>query len=201
MMKRLLPVATVAVLIAAGAAVSLSAAIRPAQAQETPYPVTLIMSGPSVAVQGQEITYRLSYEFTDPATIPSAWIVIRMTPGAEYLSARVISGPPGRRLFEETKSSYRWGVHAADGTEGEIEIVARIDPGSSGSIISDAYLVGTGTTSSNVVETHVFAPGTLPQAGSGGAINSGSGVALLLFALIGAALLCAGAVTRMTARD
>ena len=201
MMKRLLPVAIVAVLIAAGVAISLFGTLRSAQAQTTPYPVTLIMRGPSVAVQGQEITYRLSYELTDPATIPSAWIVMIMTPGAEYLSARVIAGPDGVTSLERSKRAYRWAVHSDDGTEGEIELVARIDPEFSGSIFSNAYLTGTGTTSSNGVETQISASGTLPQAGSGGAINSGSGVALLLFALIGAALLCAGAVTRMTARD
>ncbi len=191
MMKRFVPLAIVAVLIVTGVVLSLFGTLRSAQAQTAPYPVTLIMSGPSVAVQGQEVTYRLSYEFTDPATIPSAWIVIIMTPGAEYLSARVIAGPDGVSLLEESKRSYRWAVHSDDGTEGEIELIARIDSEFLGSIFSDAYLTGTGTTSSNDVETKISASGTLPQAGSGGAINSGFGVALLLLALSGTGLVCA----------
>ena len=188
-------------LLLVGAAVSLSAAISPAQAQETPYPVTLIMSGPSVAVQGQEVTFRLSYELTDPATIPSAWIVMIMTPGAEYLSARVIAGPDGVSLLEESKRAYRWAVHSDDGTEGEIELVARIDPEFSGSIFSNAYLTGTGTTSSNAVETQIFAPGTLPQAGSGGGTGADSVAVLGLLALLGAALICAGASIHLMSRS
>ena len=170
-------------------------------AQDNSYPVTLTMSGPSTAESGQEVTYRLRYQLTDPATKPKTAIVISFTQDATYVLTQVISGTPGV-LRPHSETFWRWSdLGNSMETMGEIEMVVRIDADFRVSVFSSAYVPGTNTTSSNVVETQVFAPGTLPQAGSGGAINSGSPVASGLLALVGAALVCAGAATLMIRRS
>ena len=166
-------------------------------AQITPWPVTLAMTGPATAVSGQEITYAVHYQLTDPATISSTDIVIRIPQDAAYLSSQVVSGPAGI-LLGQTERFVRWGgLGSAEETEGEVELVVRIDADFVGSIFADAYVPGTETSGSNVVETQVFAPATLPETGGGGPPpGSRPPVAPALFALVGAALICAGATAR-----
>lgn len=199
--RLLLSLALVAVL--AGAGISLLALPPATQAQTDPYPVTLTMTGPQTAVAGQEVTYRLRYELTDPATLSHTAIVIGTTQGATHVSTQVTSGPAGV-LAKQTERYFRWSDLGRDSaeTEGEIELVVRIDVDFRGSIFADAYVPGTETTSSNVVETQVFAPGMLPEAGgrSPGA-DSLSHTILMLMMLVGFALLCTGAATRLIRRS
>ena len=181
-----------------------TATMRPAQAQSDPFPVTLIMTGPAVAVAGQEITYLLHYELTDPETLSRTAIVISFSQGATFVSTQVISGT-STVMRPHHDRSFRWyGLGTSTETEGEIEMVVRVDDDNSGTIFSWAHVPGTQTTSSNSVETQVFAPGTLPDAGGGGtAAGSGSSAspALLALAVMGAALFCAGAATRLTRKS
>lgn len=196
-MKRILPVAIVAVLIAAGVATSLLGTMRPAQAQT--FPVTLTMTGPPTAVAGQEITYRVHYQFTDRL---GTAIVIGVTEGASYVSTQTTSGPDGSLEYRTERSAW-WGVLAsAEKTEGEIEFVVRVSSDFTGSLFGSAYVPGTGTTESNNVETRVFAPGTMPVAGGGSSVfASGPPLAAGLLALVGASLFCAGAATRKSRRS
>jgi hypothetical protein len=70
----------------------------------------------------------------------------------------------------------------------------KIDADFVGSTATQAVEPGTDTAATKVLETQVFAPGTLPEAGSGApAAGSGPPVAPALVALAGAALVCAGA--------
>ena len=172
-----------------------------AQAQETPYPVTLTMSGPATAISGQEITYRLRYQLTDPSTLSRTAIVISFSQRATFVSTQVISGTPGV-LRPHSENFFRWSdLGNSTQTEGEIEMVVRIDADFRGSVFSGARVPGTMTTSSNTVETQVFAPGMLPEAGGGGPVGgSGSPVAAGLLALVGAALLGAAASIRLMRR-
>ena len=172
-----------------------------AQAQVTPYPVTLTMSGPATAISGQEITYRLRYQLTDPSTLSRTAIVISFSQRATFVSTQVISGTPGV-LRPHSENFFRWSdLGNSTQTEGEIEMVVRIDADFRGSVFSGARVPGTMTTSSNTVETQVFAPGMLPEAGGGGPVGgSGSPVAAGLLALVGAALLGAAASIRLMRR-
>ena len=172
-----------------------------AQAQVTPYPVTLTMSGPATAISGQEITYRLRYQLTDPSTLSRTAIVISFSQRATFVSTQVISGTPGV-LRPHSENFFRWSdLGNSTQTEGEIEMVVRIDADFRGSISSRAYVPGTETASSNIAETQVFAPGMLPEAGGGGAlVGPGLPVASGLLAFVGVALVCAGAAARIMRR-
>lgn len=185
--------AVLALLLAA-----LMSARAAAHAQVTPFPVTLTMTGPTMAVSGEEVTYRVHYQLTD---LSSTDIVIGITQGATYVSTQVTSGPAGL-LAEQTERRVRWsGLGSPEETEGEVELIVKIDANFVGSIFANAYVPGTETTESNVVETQVLQPGRLPETGGGGpAPGSGPLVVPALFALVGAALIRAGAATRRMRR-
>ena len=172
-------------------------------AQSAPYPVVLTMTGPLTAASGQEVAYRLHYRLTDPSTLPQAGFSIgfniNIALNTTYVSTGVVSGVGVLHLTEEYVV---WGVTGnAEETEGEVELTVKIDGNYVGSIFESAYVPGTETTGSNVVETQVFAPGTLPKAGDGAKQGDSefSRVAALI-ALLGAALICTGAVTRRRRR-
>lgn len=171
-------------------------------AQITPWPVTLTMTGPATAVSGQEITYRVRYRLTDPATISQTGFEIGIPRNSTYVSSQVVSGPAGRVLrLEET--FVEWGALGnAEETEGDVELTVKIDADFVGSISTRAIEPGTLTAISNAVETQVFAPGALPQMGRGGpAAGSGRAIALVALGLTGAALIGAGAVMRHIRRE
>ena len=173
-----------------------------AQAQVTPYPVTLTMSGPATAISGQEITYRLRYQLTDPSTLSRTAIVISFSQRATFVSTQVISGTPGV-LRPHSENFFRWSdLGSTTETAGEIEMVVRTDGDFRGTVSSGASVPGTTTTASNIVETQVFAPGAMPNVGGGPEARSRlrSDPALLALSLAGAALLCAGAGTRIMRR-
>lgn len=173
-------------------------------AQITPYPVVLTMTGPERAVSGQEITYLVQYRLTDPDTIPSASIVINIPQNTTYVSSEVVAGGAGN-FVGETDSFVRWAsLGSAEETEGEVALTVRIDDALVGLVHGGCNIPGTETfnpESRCSLETQVFAPGTLPQTGGGGpAAGSGAPVALVVLGLTGAALIGAGAVTRRIRR-
>ncbi len=142
-------------------------AVGDASAQENSYPVTLTMTGPSTAEPGQEIAYRVRYELTDPATMPGTAVGISFSRNATFVSTQIISGTDGV-LGRHSDRAWRWSdLGNSIETMGEIEMVVRINDDFRGSISARAHVPGTNTTSSNVVETQVFAPGTLPNTGQG----------------------------------
>ncbi len=194
-MARVIPVAIVVVLILAGVGFSLLGPMGVAQAQVTPWPVTLTMTGPSTAVSGQEITYRVDYQLLDPAYVSQTGFLFDFPENTTYVSSEIVSGPEGILLRLEKGFFVEWGgLGNAEETEGTVEITLKIDSEFVGSFATRALEPGTETAFSNIVETQVFAPGTLPEAGDGGYVaGSGSPVASGLLALVGAALLCAGA--------
>ena len=174
-------------------------------AQSAPYLVVLTMTGPRTAVSGQEVTYRLHHRLTDPSTLPQAGFSsgfnIRIPLNTTYVSSSVVSGPPGV-LHGRTERYVVWGVSGnAEATEGDVELTVKIDAKYVGSIFADAYVPGTETTGSNVVETQVFAPGILPETGGGSKQGDSefSRVAALI-ALLGAGLIALGAAARHTGR-
>ncbi len=199
-MRRVLPVAIAAVLIAAGAGISLLGTMDAAYAQITPWPVTLTMTGPLTAVSGQEVTYRVEYRLLDPATVSQTGFQFDIPEDTTYVSSGVVSGPEGILLRLEEGFFVEWGgLGNAEEPGGAVEIKVKIDPEFVGVLSTRALEPGTETSFSNVVETQVFALGMLPDTG-GGASGSGSPVAFALLAFVGAALLCAGASIRMMRR-
>lgn len=189
------------VAVIAGAGINLSTTMRPTQAQTDPFPVVLTMTGPAAAVAGQEVTYLVQYELTDPVTKPSTAIVISFTQGATFVSTQVTSGTPGV-LGQHGERDFRWSdLGNSTAADGEIEMVFRIDADFRGSVFSNAHVPGTETTSSNIVETQVFEQGLLPAAG-GGTLGGGflSDVTLALLTLAGLVLLCTGAAAHLMRR-
>ena len=175
-----------------------------ARAQITPWPVRLTMTGPATAVSGQEVSYRVDYQLLDPVTVSQTSFQISIPRNTTYVSSEVVSGPEGILSRLEEGFFVGWaGLGNAEETEGAVEITVNIDPEFVGVIATQALEPGTFTAVSNIVETQVFAPGMLPEAGGGGAV-AGSGLrvapALLALSLVGAALLCAGAATRIMRR-
>ncbi len=198
-MHRGLLIALAALAVLAAVVVSLLGTMRPAQAQDSPYPVTLTMTGPTMAVAGQEVTYVLRYQLIDPATTPKTAIVISFTQGATYVSTQVISGTPGV-LGHHGERNHRWSdLGSSAETEGEIEMVVRMDADFRGSVFSFAHIPGTETTSSNAVETQVFAQGMLPQAGSG-ATSASAPLMILALILSGAVILTIGTIATLARR-
>ncbi len=172
-------------------------------AQVAAWPVTLTMTGPTTAVAGQEISYRVHYRLTDPSRRARGGFRIPIPQNTTYVSTRVVSGP-ARTLAHLDERFVYWGsLDESEETDGAVELIVKIDAEYVGSIFGWAYVPGTETTNSNFVETQVFAPGTMPEAGGGDPV-AGSGLrvapALLALALAGAALLCAGAATRVMRR-
>lgn len=166
-------------------------------AQITPWPVVLTMTGPSTAVSGQEVTYRVHYRLTDPAVISQTSFQIDIPRNTAYVSSQVVLGPAGL-LTRVEETFVEWGgLGNAEETEGAVEMTVRIDPDFVGSIGTQADERGTETAHSNIVETQVFARSMLPETGGGGgAAGPVPLVAPALIALVGAALVCAGAAGR-----
>lgn len=82
--------------------------------------------------------------------------------------------------------------------EGAVEITLKIDTEFVGSFGTQALEPGTETAFSNIVETQVFAPGMLPQAGGGAPVagsHVGAGIAfgIVLMTAVGAVFLSVGA--------
>lgn len=201
-MERVLPVAIAAVLIAAGAAISLLGTMDAAYAQITPWPVKLTMTGPSTAVSGQEVTYRVDYQLLDPTAVSQTGFQFDIPDNTTYVSSEVVSGPEGILLRLEQGFFVEWGgLGNAEEPEGAVEVTIRIDAEFVGSVRVQALEPGTETAFSNVVETQVFAPGMLPDTGGGGPVaGSGRPIASGLLVLVGAALLCVGPSIRMMRR-
>ena len=178
---------------------------RPAaviQAQTTPYPVVLTMTGPATATSGQEVTYIVHYRLTDLLARSQTGFRIRIPRHTTFVSTQVVAGPPGVLAHQDENDVVWGGLGQADAPEGDVELVVRIDGGFVGSIFADAYVPGTETTQSNAVETEVFAAGTFPDAG-GGSAEGDSGVppVAALVGLLGAALIAAGAASRRLGRE
>jgi hypothetical protein len=172
-------------------------------AQSTPYPVVLTMTGPATAVSGDEISYRVHYRLTNPSVVSHTSFRIRVPQNTTHVSSRVVSGPPGV-LVAQYEGFVDWGgLGNASEPEGEVEILVKINADFVGSIFADAYIPGTETAQSNAVETHVFAPGTLPKTGSGSnGPGHGSALAPALLGLLGVALVGVGAcICRQRARS
>ncbi|MCH8008290.1 MAG: hypothetical protein IIC91_05440 [Chloroflexi bacterium] len=198
--KRLIALAVLAVL--AGAGISLLAPSSAAQAQTTPWPVTLTLTGPPTALSGQEVTYRVEYRLLDPATVSQTGFLFDFPENTTYVSSGVVSGPEGILLRLEEGFFVQWGgLGNAEEHEGAVEITVRIDPEFVGAFAAQALEPGTFTAFSNVVETQVFAPGALPHAGEGWRSGSQMRVGIALMAGVGVVLLCIGATARMIRRS
>ena len=198
--KRL--IALVALAVSVGALVSLLGTMGAAQAQTTPWPVTLTLTGPPTAFSGQEVTYRVEYLLLDPATVSQTGFLFDFPENTTYVSSGVVSGPEGTLLRLEEGFFVQWGgLGNAEEPEGAVEITVRIDPEFVGVISAQALEPGTETSFSNVVETQVFAPGTLPHTGEGWRSGSQMRVGIALMAGVGVVLLCIGATARMIRRS
>ena len=191
--RRLIGLTVVASL--AGVALSLLGMVAVVQAQITPWPVTLTVTGPSTAVSGQEVTYRVDYQLLDPAAVSQTGFQFDFADNTTYVSSQVVSGPAGVLLRLEEGFFIEWGgLGNAEETEGAVEITVRIDPEFVGSVAAQALEPGTFTAVSNVFKTQVFARGMLPEAGGGGPVTGSLlPVAVTLMMLAGVALLCTGA--------
>lgn len=180
----------------AATAANIATAAGHRQAQITPYPVVLTMTGPATAFSGEEITYTVRYRLTDPATIPSTDIVVDIPRGARYVSSRVISGPPGVLVVAPGERHARWaGLGSAKETEGAVQVSVRIDEGFLGTTSSSCYVPGTQTSNPESrchVETQVFAQATLPETGSDGRSAAPVRSLVLVLAVGGVALACLG---------
>lgn len=173
-------------------------------AQITPYPVILTLSGPATAVSGQEITYTVHYRLTDPETVPGASIMFTIPEHTTYVSTYVVSGPEGSVLEPRNSRSGEWSVGSPEEPEGAVAFTVRINDDFVGMMTAAVRIRGTETfnpESTYSAETQVFAPGTLPETGTGGSATGDSPLmALLLLAFVGAALVSAGAATRYVGR-
>ena len=177
---------------------------RPAaviQAQTTPYPVVLTMTGPATATSGQEVTYIVHYRLTDLLARSQTGFRIRIPRHTTFVSTQVVAGPPGVLAHQDENDVVWGGLGQADAPEGDVELVVRIDGDFVGSIYGEAYVPGTETTESNAVETEVFAQGALPEMGGGsGEGHSDFSLVVALVAILGAVLIAAGAASRNVGR-
>ncbi len=172
-----------------------------AYAQITPWPVTLTMTGPSTAESGQEVTYRVDYRLLDPAAVSQTGFLFDFPENTTYVSSEVVSGPAGVLLRLEAGFFVEWGgLGNAEEPEGAVEITVRIDPEFVGAFATQADELGTETAASNIVETQVFAPGTLPHTGEGWRPGSQIRVRIDLLVGVGVVLLCIGATARAMRR-
>ena len=161
-------------------------------AQITPWPVTLTITGPATAVSGEEISYRVHYRLTDPTTTAQTGFLFYIPGNTTYVSSEVVSGPAGV-ILRRMERFVQWGsLGNAVETEGEVELIVKIDGDFVGSIETQAVEPGTETAFSKMLETQVFAAGTQSEAG-GSATTDGSGfpVGTTLLALAAAALAAA----------
>lgn len=173
-----------------------------AYAQIAPWPVTLTMTGPSTAVSGQEVTYRVDYQLLDPATVSQTGFQFDIPENTTYVSSEVVAGPEGILLRLEEGFFVQWGgLGNAEEPEGAVEIKVKIDPEFVGSFGTQALEPGTFTAVSNIVETQVFAPGTLPDTGEGRPPSPQLRVRIALLMVVGAVLLSVGATARATRRS
>ena len=135
------------------------------------------MTGPPTAVSGEEITYLVKYSLTDPDTLSGTDIVIKIPQNTTFVSSEVVSGPAGT-FVGETAGLVRWGFRgSAEETEGAVALTVRIDDTFVGPIYGWCYIPGTLTfnpESRGSMETQVFAPGTLPEAGGGAPAAAGT---------------------------
>ena len=134
-----------------------------------PKPVTLTMTGPVKAISGQEISYRLHYHLEDP--ISPIGFQFNIPRNTTYVSSEVVSGPAGV-LLRSTEEFVEWGsLGNAEETEGEVELTVKIDADFVGRIFASAGEPGPKDPFSDVLETEVVAPGTLPESTGGGTLT------------------------------
>jgi hypothetical protein len=169
-------------------------------AQADPWPVTLTMSGPATAVSGQDVSYRVHYHLTDPAVMAQTGFRIDIPRHTTPVSTQVVSGSPGVFGGQEEEFVVWGALGNAEEPAGEVELVVKIDADFVGSIFGWAYVPGTNTTQSNIVETEVFAPGSLPEAGGGPAVDYRPLVAAAIIALVGGMLVCTSAAVHHLSR-
>jgi hypothetical protein len=160
-------------------------------AQTTPFPTVLTMSGPATAVSGQEITYRVHYRLTDPATIPQAAFHIIIPQNTTYVSSQVVSGPPGI-LDGHTEAFVRWGgLGNVQEPEGDVELTGTVGAGFVGQLTGGCYVPGTETgnpESRCSLETQVSALSTAAEEDD----DSGSAARWLYVSLVVLGLVAAG---------
>lgn len=179
-------------LLMALATAATSGMVAVTHAQITPWPVVLTMTGPATAVSGQEITYRVHYRLTDPATISQAAFRIVTPENTTYVSTQVVSGPAGLLAAQEERFVLWGGLGNTQETEGDVELTVKVDADYVGLVYGECYIPGTETgnpESQCSLETEVSAPGAAPEEGDdgGSAAEAWLYAGLVVLGLVGAA--------------
>jgi hypothetical protein len=164
------------------------------------FPFRFVVSGPSSAQPGSQVTYRVQYERTNMKSVANVPAFVFNWPGqaASFVSSRVVAGPEGA-MAPPMRDSVRWD-YSQPVQSGAVEVILRIVPVFTGSLIVGIDVLGTGLVlpegSVDAFTTDVAAgpaPVQLPSTGTGPPVAAPPlGLAFLL-ALSGATALAGGA--------
>lgn len=107
------------------------------------WPYKFVVKGPSAAVGGDQIVYRVWYTNVHPERPEGPGFVFSWTAeGASFASSNVISGPDGV-ISETSESSIRWDFGEAP-PSGAVRVVLRVSGGFTGKFGAGIYVPGTG---------------------------------------------------------
>jgi hypothetical protein len=169
-----------------------------------------VVTGPSSALAGSEVTYRVSYDLVIPENYGTAgFVFVYPLDGVTFVSSAVVEGPQGV-MSVQTEHSIRWDFNERL-QSGAAEVTLRINPDAPpGDLTVAIYVPGTEIYlpggSVDHVTTHVTSASggsgttSLPTTGAGQRVSTSPISALLLLAVGGVITLTAGAALRARRR-